>query len=345
MNRAFKTDQEVQMILRVKKMIAEEAARGSAGAISSQVLPFATRSTGFGKVAVLLGGHSAEREVSLKSGTAVLNALRSSDIDAQAFDPAERALAELKGFDRAFIALHGRYGEDGTIQGALELMGIPYTGSGVLASALALDKWRTKLVWQAAGVPTPRYVLLTAYSNFEQVTEELGLPLMIKPASEGSSIGMSKVMHAMDIKPAYALAAKYDRLVIAEQFIRGEEYTAAILGNAALPLIRLETPHTFYDYEAKYVANTTRYLCPTGLPPERERGYQALALRAFELLGCQGWGRADLMLDDSGTPYFLELNTSPGMTDHSLMPMAARQAGLSFEQLVLKILELAHVGP
>ena len=343
MNRASNAYEDLQMIARVKTVLAEEAGRGSAGGISSQVLPFATRSSGFGKVAVLFGGRSAEREVSLKSGGAVLEALRSSGVDAQAFDPAERELAELKGFDRAFIALHGRYGEDGTIQGALELMGIPYTGSGVLASALAMDKWRTKLIWLAAGVPTPRYALLTAYSNFEQVAEELGLPLMIKPASEGSSIGMSKVFKAEDLKPAYALAAKYDRMVIAEQFIAGEEYTVAILGSAALPLIRLETPHTFYDYEAKYVANTTRYTCPSGLPPERERGYQALALRAFELLGCRGWGRADFMLDGSGTPYFLELNTSPGMTDHSLVPMAARQAGLSFEQLVLKILELAYV--
>ena len=338
------TDKTLQMIARVRQAMAEHSGRSSAGAVSSQALPFETKASGFGKVAVLLGGHSAEREVSLKSGNAVLAALRASGVDAQDFDPAERDLAELKGFDRAFIALHGRYGEDGTIQGALELMGIPYTGSGVLASALAMDKWRTKLVWQAAGVPTPRYVLLTPYSNFQQVAEELGLPLMIKPASEGSSIGMSKVMNVEDLKPAYELAAKYDRLVIVEQFIRGEEFTVAILGGAALPLIRLETPNIFYDYDAKYVANTTRYLCPSGLPPERERGYQALALRAFELLGCRGWGRADLMVDASGTPYFLELNTSPGMTDHSLVPMAARQAGLSFEQLVLKILELAHVG-
>ena len=342
---ADRTNETVRMIERVRSAMAEQAGRGSAGGgISSQVLPFETRGTGFGKVAVLLGGHSAEREVSLKSGNAVLEALRKSGVDAQPFDPAERELAELKGFDRAFIALHGRYGEDGTIQGALELMGIPYTGSGVLASALAMDKLRTKLIWQAAGVPTPRYALLTAYSNFEQVAEDLGLPLMVKPASEGSSIGMSKVMQVADLQPAYALAAKYDRLVIAEQFVAGEEYTAAILGGAALPLIRLETPNTFYDYDAKYVANTTRYQCPSGLPPERERGYQALALRAFELLGCHGWGRADLMVDASGTPYFLELNTSPGMTDHSLVPMAARQAGLSFEQLVLKVLELAHVG-
>ena len=344
MKHAYQTNEEILMTLRVKRVMAEEAVRGSAGGIRSQVLPFAPLNAGFGKVAVLLGGRSAEREVSLKSGNAVLQALKNSGVDAHGFDPSAHELAELKGFDRVFIALHGRFGEDGTIQGALELMGIPYTGSGVLASALAMDKWRTKLVWQAAGVPTPRYVLLTPRTNFQQVVDELGLPIMVKPASEGSSIGMSKVMQAADLQPAYELAAQHDRLVIAEQYIAGEEYTAAILGDVALPLIRLETPHTFYDYEAKYVANTTRYTCPCGLPPERERGFQALALRAFELLGCQGWGRADFMLDASGTPYFLELNTSPGMTDHSLVPMAARQAGLSFEQLVLRVLEQAHVG-
>lgn len=332
------------MMARIKSLMAEETGRGSAGIAGSQVPPLAPHSTAFGKVAVLLGGRSAEREVSLKSGNAVLQGLRNSGIDAQPFDPAERELAELKSFDRAFIALHGRFGEDGTIQGALELMGVPYTGSGVLASALAMDKWRTKLVWQAGGVPTPHYALLTPYTNFTQVADELGLPLMVKPASEGSSIGMSKVMRGEDLKVAYELAAKYDRLVIAEQFVRGAEYTAAILGDKALPLIRLETSHTFYDYDAKYVANDTRYICPSELAPQAERAFQALALKAFELLGCQGWGRADFMVDADGTPYFLELNTSPGMTDHSLVPMAARQAGLSFEQLVVRILEQAHVG-
>jgi D-alanine-D-alanine ligase len=298
----------------------------------------------FGKVAVLFGGRSAERAVSLKSGTAVLTALKNSGVDAYAFDPADRELAELKGFARVFIALHGRYGEDGTIQGALELMGIPYTGSGVLASALAMDKWRTKLVWQSAGIPSPRFVMLNGSTDFDAVARDLGLPLMVKPASEGSSIGMSKVTRTEDLKPAAELAAKYDRLVFAEQFIRGAEYTASILGEQGLPLIRLETPHTFYDYDAKYVASDTRYICPCGLPPERERALQALALKAFQILGCQGWGRADLIVDDGGTPYFLEMNTAPGMTDHSLVPMAARQAGMSFEQLVLRILELAHVG-
>ncbi|OFZ70392.1 MAG: D-alanine--D-alanine ligase [Betaproteobacteria bacterium RBG_16_58_11] len=307
-------------------------------------MPFSPKEASLGRVAVLLGGRSAEREVSLKSGGAVMEALQASGVDAHAFDPVHCDLMDLKGYDRVFIALHGRYGEDGTIQGMLELMGIPYTGSGVMASALAMDKWRTKLVWQAAGIPTPRYVILNAHTNYEQAAAELGLPLMVKPASEGSSIGMSKVTRAEDLKDAYELAAKHDRLVIAEQFITGEEYTAAILGDSALPLIRLETPRVFYDYEAKYLADSTRYLCPCGLPPERERGIQALALRAFEILGCQGWGRADVIVDETGTPYFLEMNTAPGMTDHSLVPMAARQAGLSFEQLVLRILELAHVG-
>ncbi len=305
---------------------------------------FEMTSDQFGKVAVLFGGRSAEREVSLKSGAAVLAALQAVGVDAHAFDPAERELNELKSFDRVFIALHGRYGEDGTIQGALELMGIPYTGSGVLASALAMDKLRTKLVWQAAGIPTPRYVMLTARSDFAAVVAELGLPLMVKPVCEGSSLGMSKVTRAEDMQQAYALAARHDRLVFAEQFVQGVEYTGAVLGDTALPLIRLETPHTFYDYDAKYVANDTRYICPCGLAPERERALQGLVLHAFGILGCQGWGRADFIVDESGTPYFLEMNTSPGMTDHSLVPMAARQAGLSFEQLVLRILELAHVG-
>ena len=300
--------------------------------------------TDFGKVAVLFGGRSAEREVSLKSGNAVLTALKSSGVDAHAFDPAERDLSELKGFDRVFIALHGRYGEDGTIQGALELMGIPYTGSGVMASALAMDKWRTKLIWQSAGIPSPRHIILNAQTDFETVVKELGLPMMVKPACEGSSIGMSKVERAEDLKMAYEIAAKHDPLVFAEQFVSGEEYTASILGEQALPLIRLETTHTFYDYDAKYIANDTRYICPCGLPPQRELAFQALALRAFHVLGCQGWGRADFIVDENGTPYFLEMNTAPGMTDHSLVPMAARQAGLSFEQLVVRILELAHVG-
>jgi len=300
----------------------------------------------FGKVGVLLGGRSAEREVSLKSGSMVLAALQRKGVDAQAFDPRDRGLEELFGarFDRVFIALHGRYGEDGTLQGALELAGIPYTGSGVLASALAMDKWRTKLVWQAAGVPTPRYELLGADSDFRAVAARLGLPIMVKPANEGSSIGMSKVRRAADLEEAYALAANYDPLVIAEQFIEGPELTAGVLGRDALPLIRLETPRDFYDYEAKYVADDTRYICPCGLPADEEREIQRAVIRAFDVLGCRGWGRVDLMLDRAGKPHFLEVNTSPGMTDHSLVPMAARAAGVSFEDLCVRILELATVG-
>jgi D-alanine-D-alanine ligase len=300
----------------------------------------------FGKVGVLLGGRSAEREVSLKSGSMVLAALQRKGVDAQAFDPRDRGLEELfrARFDRVFIALHGRYGEDGTLQGALELAGIPYTGSGVLASALAMDKWRTKLVWQAAGVPTPRYELLGPDSDFRAVAERLGLPIMVKPANEGSSIGMSKVRRAADLEEAYALAASCDPLVIAEQFIDGPELTAGVLGHEALPLIRLETPRDFYDYEAKYVADDTRYICPCGLPGNEERAIQHAVIRAFDVLGCRGWGRVDLMLDRAGQPHFLEVNTSPGMTDHSLVPMAARAAGVSFEDLCVRILELATVG-
>ena len=298
----------------------------------------------FGKVGVLMGGRSAERAVSLKSGAMVLAALKRKGIDAQAFDPKERGLDALiaERFDRVFIALHGRYGEDGTIQGALELLGIPYTGSGVLASALAMDKWRTKLVWQACRIPTPSYALLTRGSNFDAVVGRLGLPLMVKPANEGSSIGMSKVRNAGDLAEACALAANYDSVVIAEAFIDGIELTAGILGEVPLPLIRLETPRDFYDYDAKYVSADTRYLIPCGLPPDAERVIREEALRAFKTLGCSGWGRVDLMLDRSGKPYFLEANTSPGMTDHSLVPMAARYAGISFEDLCVRILELAH---
>jgi len=297
-------------------------------------------------VGVLLGGRSAEREVSLKSGSMVLAALQRKGVDAHPFDPRDHGLDELfrARFDRVFIALHGRYGEDGTMQGALELAGIPYTGSGVLASALAMDKWRTKLVWQAAGVPTPRYELLAADSDFAAVAQRLGLPIMVKPANEGSSIGMSKVRRAGDLEEAYALAANYDPIVIAEQFITGPELTAGVLGGEALPLIRLETPRDFYDYEAKYVADDTRYICPCGLPAGEERAIQAAVVRAFDVLGCRGWGRVDLMLDRAGHPHFLEVNTSPGMTDHSLVPMAARAAGLSFDDLCVRILELATVG-
>ncbi|MCC6535107.1 MAG: D-alanine--D-alanine ligase [Burkholderiales bacterium] len=298
-----------------------------------------------GKVAVLLGGRSAEREVSLKSGAMVLQALLGRGVDAHAFDPAERQLEALiaERFDRVFIALHGRFGEDGTVQGALELMGLPYTGSGVMASALAMDKWRTKLIWQALGIPTPAHVLLAADSDWAGVAAELGLPLMVKPACEGSSIGISKVTSIEQLEPAYALAARHDTSVLAERFVDGAEYTIAILAGHALPVIKLETPRAFYDYEAKYHADDTRYLIPCGLALERERALQALALEAFHALGAEGWGRVDFMLDRAGAPYCLEVNTIPGMTDHSLVPMAARARGIAFDQLVIDILEAARV--
>lgn len=300
----------------------------------------------FGKVAVLLGGRSAEREVSLKSGGMVLKALRSRGVDAVAFDPAERSLEDLirDQYARAFIALHGRFGEDGTIQGILEWLGIPYTGSGVLASALAMDKLRTKQLWAAEKMPTPAYELLLAQTNFRIAARKLGLPLMVKPASEGSSIGMSKVRTAAKLEEAYRVAVKCDPVVIAEQFIDGIELTGAILGEQALPLIKLETPRDFYDYEAKYVSDDTRYIVPCGLPAAKERELQELCLAAFRALGCRGWGRVDLMLSKRGRPYLLEVNTSPGMTDHSLVPMAARAIGMSYEDLCIKILEGAHVG-
>ena len=300
----------------------------------------------FGKVAVLLGGKSAEREVSLKSGGMVLNALRSRGVDAHAFDPAERSLEELlkQKFARVFIALHGRFGEDGTLQGALEWLGIPYTGSGVLASALAMDKLRTKLLWHAEGLPTPPYEVLGKDSNLEAVAKRLRMPLFVKPASEGSSVGMTKVRAAAALDEAYALAVNYDPVVIAEKFIDGPELTAAILGDDVLPVIRIETPREFYDYEAKYLASDTRYLIPSGLSARKEKDIQALCLRAFRALGCRGWGRVDLMLDKRGRPYLLEVNTAPGMTDHSLVPMAARATGLSYEDLCVRILEGSHVG-
>ncbi len=300
----------------------------------------------FGKVAVLLGGRTAEREVSLKSGSMVLAALRSRGVDARAFDPAERGLEALleERFARAFIVLHGRFGEDGTLQGALEYLGLPYTGSGVLGSALAMDKLRAKLVWQALGLPTPPHELLDAKSDWHAVAARLGLPLMVKPVAEGSSVGMSKVRAPGALDEAYTLAANYDRVVMAEKFIEGVELTAAILEEQPLPLIRLETPRDFYDYEAKYLASDTRYIVPCGLPAAEERGLQELALNAFRALDCRGWGRVDLMLDGAGRPYLLEVNTAPGMTDHSLVPMAARAAGLSYEDLCIRILEGARVG-
>jgi len=300
----------------------------------------------FGKVAVLLGGASAEREVSLMSGTAVLAALRGAGVDAHAFDPAERELWRLKeeGFARAFIVLHGRGGEDGTVQGLLELMQIPYTGSGVMASALAMDKWRTKMIWSACGLPTPRYAILDAASDWDAVVRELGLPIFVKPVHEGSSMGATKVTEAGQLRDAWALAARFDDLVIAEEFIAGAELTAPLLGDRVLPLIRIEAPGGNYDYQNKYFSDDTRYHCPSGLPAEQEAALQAMVKKCAQVLGCRGWGRADLMLTADGRPYLLEMNTAPGMTGHSLVPMAAKVAGLSFEALCLEILEGARLG-
>lgn len=293
----------------------------------------------FGKVAVLFGGRSGEREVSLKSGSAVLAALQRQGVDAHAFDPATQELSALKGYDRAFIALHGRFGEDGTIQGALELMEIPYTGSGVMASALGMDKWRTKLLWTAAGVVTPDFVLMDESTTTEEVVATLGLPVFVKPANEGSSIGVSKVKQAAELAAAYTLAKASDPLVIAEQFVGGGEYTVGILGDTALPVIRIVPKNEYYDYEAKYLRDDTEYRCPSGLSAAQEQQIQAEALQAFRVLGCSGWGRVDFLMDEAGKHYFLEVNTSPGMTDHSLVPMAAKAAGLDFDALVINILQ------
>ncbi|MEF8701019.1 MAG: D-alanine--D-alanine ligase [Candidatus Accumulibacter sp. UW26] len=306
------------------------------------------KSADFGRVAVLFGGRSAERAVSLNSGSRVLAALQSQGVDAHAFDPAERSLDDLAVFDRAFIALHGRYGEDGTIQGVLELMGIPYTGSGVMASALGMDKWRSKLLWRAAGLPVPEYRLLDAASDLARVTADLGLPLFVKPACEGSSIGISKVQRAGELGAAYAAAARHDSLVIAERAILGGEYTVAILGEEALPIIKIEPASEFYDFEAKYQRDDTAYRCPCGLPEQREKELRELALEAFRILGGRGWGRVDFLMDEAGAgggqAYLLEVNTSPGMTDHSLVPMAARAAGFGYEELVVRVLALATLG-
>ncbi len=298
----------------------------------------------FGKVAVLLGGRAAEREISLKSGRAVLAALLSKGVDAHPLDPDETVLAQLHdgGYDRAFIILHGRGGEDGQIQGALETIGLPYTGSGVLGSALGMDKYRCKLAWAGCDLPTAESVLLRGATDLPAAAA-LGFPLMIKPVHEGSSIGMARVETVDALERAWRVAAKFDDLVLAEHWIQGAEYTCAILGQAALPLIRLETPHAFYDFDAKYQANSTRYHCPCGLDAATELRLRQLSLDAFEAVGASGWGRVDLMLDADGRAYLLEINTVPGMTDHSLVPMAARVAGLDFETLAWQILETSLV--
>jgi len=302
----------------------------------------------FGKVAVLLGGPSAEREISLLSGNAVLKALREQGVDAHPFDPAERNLLELaqEGFARVFIALHGRFGEDGTVQGALETLRIPYTGSGVMASALAMDKWRTKLVWLASGIPTPRYRVVDAATDWSRVVAELGLPLIVKPAREGSTIGITRVttVDHDEMWLAYEVAARHDALVLVEEFVKGVELTASIVNGRALPLIRIEAPQGNYDYHNKYFSDETKYFCPSGLPDAQEADIRAQALAAFDVVGCTGWGRLDLILRDDGSFSFLEVNTSPGMTGHSLVPMAAKQAGTSFADLCVEILRGAHVG-
>lgn len=294
-----------------------------------------------------MGGRSAEREISLMSGNGVLNALRSKGVDAHSFDPAQRDLFDLKREDyaRCFIALHGRGGEDGTLQGALEVLGIPYTGSGVMGSAIGMDKLRTKMIWIANKLPTPRYRILRAGDDWKAVARDLGLPLIVKPANEGSTLGLTKVSAVEGLPAAYELAAtKFRDTALAEQFIDGPEYTAAVLGNEVLPLIRIEAPQGNYDYHNKYFSDDTKYHCPCGLPAKKEEELKALALEAFRAVGCSGWGRIDIMLDAKKKPWLLEVNTIPGMTGHSLVPMAARARGISFEDLCLRILETAHVG-
>lgn len=302
-----------------------------------------------GKVAVLMGGNSAEREVSLMSGQGVLKALCAQGVDAHAFDPAERDMGELRrdAFARCFIALHGRHGEDGCVQGALELLGIPYTGSGVLASAIALDKTMTKRVWIAEGLPTPRYVWLAPQEQtvhrIRSVPDELGLPLVVKPPREGSSIGFTKVLGYSQMQEAVRLATRYDPDLLCEEFIDGDEVTCALLGSGpaaqALPVVRIKAPEGNYDYQHKYFSDDTGYQCPSGLPPNEEREVQHLALQAYRTLGCRGWGRADLMIRSADRkPFLLEMNTSPGMTSHSLVPMSARAAGISYQQLCLQLL-------
>lgn len=295
----------------------------------------------FGKVAVLYGGWTEEREVSLKSGAAVLKGLQDSGIDAHGVDVGRDILHVLQAgqFERVFNVLHGRVGEDGVLQGALELLGLPYTGSGVMASALCMDKVATKRLWLGAGLPTPDYRILQADSDFAAVVAELGLPLVVKPVLEGSSIGLSKVEALSELPAAYAKAAACDSVVMAEQWISGGEYTAGVLADTALPLICIEVPGDFYDYEAKYLADDTRYLCPCGLSEADEQAMQALAMQAFAVVGGRGWGRVDMMRDAGGKVWLIEVNTNPGMTDHSLVPMAAQAIGIEFKQLVVKILE------
>ncbi|MCF6280939.1 MAG: D-alanine--D-alanine ligase [Candidatus Polarisedimenticolaceae bacterium] len=293
----------------------------------------------FGKVAVLMGGDSAERVISLQSGSAVLDALQRQGINAHKVDAGRDLLQQLEqgGFDRAFIMLHGRGGEDGVVQGALEQIGMPYTGSGVLGSSLGMDKVRCKLLWSGCQLPTPAFVVMQSEADVA-LADRLGYPQMIKPAHEGSSIGMSRVTQRDELNSAWQVASQYDGSVLAESYVDGPEYTIAILAGEALPVIRLETPNAFYDYEAKYQSEKTQYHCPCGLSCDEELALQQLALQAFEKVGASGWGRVDLMLDGEGQPWLIEVNTVPGMTDHSLVPMAAKAAGISFDRLVWHIL-------
>jgi D-alanine-D-alanine ligase len=295
----------------------------------------------FGKVVLLMGGLSAEREISLRSGAAILEALKRKGVDAIAIDVGEDVIVRLQEvqFDRAFIILHGRGGEDGVIQGVLEIMGIPFTGSGVMASALGMDKLRTKQLWQGIGLPTPPFMCLQNEEDLESLVETIGLPVFVKPAHEGSSVGMTKVSAVAQLKEAWTVARKYDQDVLAERWIEGDEYTVTILGDMALPPIRIETPREFYDFEAKYHADTTSYHCPSGLGEDEIAELQALALRAFAAVGCQGWGRVDFMRDHNNRFWLIEVNTVPGMTDHSLVPMAAKAAGIDFDELVCRILD------
>ena len=295
----------------------------------------------FGKVAVLFGGWSGEREVSLKSGNAVTQGLQRRGVDVHGIDADKNVFEKLSvgKFDRVFIALHGRGGEDGVMQGALEVLGLPYTGSKVLGSALGMDKLRAKRLWINVGLPTPKFRVMDEYTDLPGLVKELGLPLIIKPAHEGSSLGVAKVTQMAELAAAWEAARKLDNVVLAECCINGGEYTATILGGKVLPLIRIETPNAFYDYQAKYVSNDTRYLCPCGLDALNEEVMKIMAIQAFQALDCSGWGRVDFMRDEQGQPWLIEVNTVPGMTDHSLVPMAARQAGIDFDELVWKILE------
>ena len=314
----------------------------SLGSLRDLPAPRVARPSAFGRVAVLYGGTSAEREVSLVSGAAVLAALERGGVDAQGIDRREDVVERLVsgGFDRVFIILHGRGGEDGTIQGVLDTLGIPYTGSGVLGSALAMDKHRSKLVWRACGVPTPDFVVLRSERRLPDAGRTLGYPLVVKPVHEGSTIGVSKVHDDESLHRAWFEALRFDDEVIAEPFLGGPEYTAAILGDAGLPLIRLETPHELYDYDAKYADGAgTRYHCPCGLDERSEAAFRQLARTAFDVLGASGWGRVDFVCDGSGNPQFIDVNTAPGMTGHSLVPMAAQAIGIGFDALVWRILE------